>query len=315
MSMREAVAVAGPLAGFVADRIDRLRDWWSARPPALIPHASLAGHALVAVVAIMTLLSCLTIGAASLVRETAQGWANAVGQQATIHVRAVPGRDIEADLAALVTLARATAGVTGARIVPAAETRRLVEPWLGGTGDLPVPRMIEVSRGSALDGPALQAVLQRAVPGTRFDDHGAWTARLSATARGTVSAALAVVALMLAATALAVMFAATAAVAQARPVVEVLSLSGASADFIAYEFQKHMLALATAGAAIGAGLAVLFFVGLALMTGPASLTPLFGSFIVSLPGYAGMAGLMVLAVSLSALAARLAVTRALEEDD
>ena len=66
----------------------------------IVPRGSIAGRALIAVVAIMTFLASLTTGAVMLVRAAAIDWQADVAREVTIQVRPVAGRDIEADIAA-----------------------------------------------------------------------------------------------------------------------------------------------------------------------------------------------------------------------
>jgi len=108
---------------------------------------SRAGRALVAVIAIMTFLAALTLGAVVLIRATATDWQSEVSREVTIQVRPVPGRDIEGDVKTAAAIAEKQPGVAGVRPYSKTETARLLEPWLG-TGltfdDLPVPRLIVV---------------------------------------------------------------------------------------------------------------------------------------------------------------------------
>ena len=70
-------------------------------PPAetaIVPKNSISGRAFVAVVAIMTFLSSLTVGAVMLVRAAASEWQSDVAREVTIQVRPAEGRDIEAEL-------------------------------------------------------------------------------------------------------------------------------------------------------------------------------------------------------------------------
>ncbi len=111
----------------------------------IVPADSIAGRALVAVVAIMTFLAALTLGAVVLVRAAAGEWQSAVARELTIQVRPVEGRDTNAQVKKAADLAIATPGIVGVRAYSKAESARLLEPWLG-TGlsldDLPVPRMV-----------------------------------------------------------------------------------------------------------------------------------------------------------------------------
>src|SRR4249920_3271468 len=97
----------------------------------IVPKRSIAGRALVAVVAIMTFLASLTTGAVMLVRSAASEWQSDVAREVTIQIRPADGRDIEADVAKAVAIARAAAGVAEVQPYSKEEAARLLEPWLG----------------------------------------------------------------------------------------------------------------------------------------------------------------------------------------
>jgi len=71
----------------------------------LIPRDSVAGRALVVVIAIMTFLACLTAGAALLVADASQAWRSDVLRDATIQVKARPGDDVDGLVAKAVAIA------------------------------------------------------------------------------------------------------------------------------------------------------------------------------------------------------------------
>src|SRR5882762_5546823 len=77
----------------------------------IVPRTSIAGRALVAVIAIMTFLAALTTGAVMLVRAAASEWQSDVSREITIQVRPVEGRDIETEVARAVSLARGFSGI------------------------------------------------------------------------------------------------------------------------------------------------------------------------------------------------------------
>ena len=64
----------------------------------IVPQATIAGRALIAVVAIMTFLASLTTGAVMLVRAAASEWQADVGREVTIQIRPNPGGDIELEI-------------------------------------------------------------------------------------------------------------------------------------------------------------------------------------------------------------------------
>ncbi len=71
----------------------------SRRDVPLVPASSIAGRALVTVIAIMTFLASLAAGGAILVAGTSRTWQHAVGREMTVQVRPLAGRDIDADVA------------------------------------------------------------------------------------------------------------------------------------------------------------------------------------------------------------------------
>src|ERR1700741_3885635 len=77
----------------------------------IVPRASIAGRALVAVVAIMTFLASLTTGAVLLVSASAAEWQSDVASEITSQVRPQPGRDLERDVAAAAEAIRGQSGV------------------------------------------------------------------------------------------------------------------------------------------------------------------------------------------------------------
>src|SRR5215831_11732529 len=108
----------------------------------IVPSASIAGRALVAVVAIMTFLASITTGAVLLVSASAAEWQSDVASEITIQVRPLSGRDVERDAAAVVEAMRSQPGIVEVRPFSKDESAKLLEPWLG-TGlsldQLPIP--------------------------------------------------------------------------------------------------------------------------------------------------------------------------------
>lgn len=273
----------------------------------IVPAQSIAGRALVSVIAIMTFLSCLTFGAVTLVRDTAAVWQNQIAREATVQIKPAEGLDMEAALAAAAELAAAFPGVKGASIVDRAATARLLEPWLGPGLDieqLPVPRLVVVTidAGNPPDFAALRQAIAEKVPGATLDDHRTWVDRLVAMARTTATAGLAVLVLMLAATVLTVVFATRGAMAGSAHIIEVLHFVGAEARFIAREFGRQFLFTGMKGAAAGGAAAVLVFLAFSWWAGRNMATPqadqaaaLFGTFAIGWSGYLGVA-LMVMVI-------------------
>src|SRR6202046_550215 len=157
----------------------------------LIPRDSVAGRALVVVIAIMPFLACLTAGAALLVADASQAWRSDVLREATIQVKSRAGDDVESLVAKAVAIATKTPDVESVHALTQAESAKLLEPWLGAGFDLsqlPVPRLIAVQlRGQRSEDLAtLRSALASAVPQADLDDHRMWATRLGAMANAVV---------------------------------------------------------------------------------------------------------------------------------
>jgi cell division transport system permease protein len=284
----------------MADALDRplVDRHGGARPETpIVPKNTIAGRALVAVVAIMTFLGTLTMGAVVLVVAAASEWQSDVAREMTIQVRPRAGRDIERDVARAAEIAKAAQGIVEVRAYTRAESARLLEPWLGNTlalDDLPVPRLIVVklASGPPPDLVTLRAALTGEIPGASLDDHRGWIDRMRAMAGSAIMIGIFVVGLVLAATILSVTFATRGAMAANRPIVEVLHFIGATDGYIASQFQRHFLLLGLKGAAIGGGVALVLFLLARLIAdqfvgtvGGEEAAALFGGFGLGLSGY------------------------------
>jgi len=294
------------------------------RETSIVPVDSIAGRALLAVIAIMTFLASLTMGGVVLIGVAAGEWQSSVAREVTIQIRPTPGRDGDADVATAAKIAGAIPGITEVRPYSKAESAALLEPWLGSglsLDDLPVPRIVVVKLAAdpAPDLAALRRALAERVPGASLDDHRGWIERMRTMANSAVALGLGVLALVLTATVLSVMFATRGAMATNRPIIEVLHFVGARDNFIAGEFQRHFLVLGLKGGVIG-GAAALAVFGLAQLIGlwfrgtpgDDQVGALFGTFSVGVDGYAAVLGQVVLIALVTALTSRLTVRSTLK---
>jgi cell division transport system permease protein len=287
----------------------------------LIPRDSVAGRALVVVIAIMTFLACLTAGAALLVTDASQAWRSDVLRDATIQVKPQPGDDVESIVAKAVAIAVQAPEVKSAHALSKAESEKLLEPWLGAgldLSELPIPRLILVRlRGqSSQDLGTLRKALASAVPQADLDDHRVWATRLGTMANAIVILAAALFALMIVAMGTAIGFATRGAVAANREIVEVLHLVGASNAFIAREFQAHFRRLGLRGALIGGLSAMAFFAIASLLSfwwahspGGDEIAAMFGSFTLGSFGYLALAAVCAAVTLLTGLLSRQIVMR------
>ena len=293
----------------------------------IVPPQNVAGSALILVIAIMTFLSCLTLGAVTLVRDTASAWQSQIAREATIQIKPAENLDMDAVLAAAQGVASRFSGVRSATVIDRDATMRLLEPWLGSGFDmeeLPVPRLVivQIDPASPPDFAAMRAALAQEAPQAVLDDHRTWVDRLIAMANTTVNIGVSVLVLMLAATTLAIVFATRGAMAGNGHIIEVLHFVGAEAGFIAGQFRRHFLLTGMKGAAAGGAAAVVVFVGFSWWSARNLATPqadqataLFGNFAIGLAGYAGVALVVLVVGALTAATSHLTVVSFLSDID
>jgi cell division transport system permease protein len=293
----------------------------------IVPRGSIAGRALIAVVAIMTYLASITTGAVLLISASAAEWQSDVASEITIQVRPTPGRDIERDIVAVADAMRAQSGIVEIRPFTKEESAKLLEPWLG-TGlsldELPVPRVVvaRVQPGAALDLAALRRRVTQLAPSASVDDHRAWIERMRSMTGATVIAGIGILALVIMATIISVSFATRGAMAANRPIVEVLHFVGAGDRFIANRFLRHFLRLGLEGGLIGGGAAMLTFGFSESIAGWFSGTAvgdqfvaLLGTFSLRPSGYLVLAAQAVLIAAITAWASRRTLFATLDDID
>ncbi|GAA0785061.1 ABC transporter permease [Roseibium denhamense] len=294
---------------------------------AIVPPQSVAGRSLTLVVAIMSFLACLTVGAVSVVWDAADAWQNDLVREVTIQIRPTEGVNMLLEIDKAVALAQEFPGIGSVRALSDAETKALLQPWLGDglqLDGLPVPRLIQItiSDPEQLNLSQLRTQVTQEISGASLDDHSVWTSRLSAMAGAVVLGGFGLLVLVLGSMVLSVVFATQAAMAGNKDVVSVLHFVGAEDTFIAREFQRHFLVLGLKGGVAGGFTAGLSFLVLDMLTrqgsgqaGADQVSSMFGTVSVSLPGYFGVVGVIFLVAILTALTSGLAVKAHLAKVD
>ena len=315
MTDRTEPQAAPPTPAMTIESVPRLQR--KAAP--IVPSHNVAGRALVFVIAIMTFLSCLTLGAVTLVSDSAAIWESQIAREATIQIKPADGLDIDAALETATRIASGFAGVREAHVIDREATARLLEPWLGGglnIDELPVPRLIVITidEDNPPDFVQMRAMLAPEVPTATVDDHRTWVDRLVSMARTMVTIGMAVLVLMLSATVLSVVFATRGAMAGNGHIIEVLHFVGAEAAFIAAEFRRHFLITGMKGALAGGAAAVFVFIVFSWWSSMNFATPegdqasaLFGNFAIGFGGYAGVALVVVVIGALTAATSHMTV--------
>lgn len=293
----------------------------------IVPPGNIAGQALSLVVAIMSFLACLTVGAVTLIDKSASAWQSQISREATVQIRPAENFDIEAALKDARDMVIEFDGVTDAQIISMTETRELLAPWLGTELDLsqlPVPRLVVVTidEASPPDFEAMRVAIVEAIPNASLDDHRAWVERLVLMARTTTYVGVAVLLLVMAALVLTVVFATRGALAGNQIIIEVLHFVGARAGFIAHQFQRRFFLIGLRGALAGGVGAIFCFLVIEFWTGRnitsvqgEQVSSLFGDFSIGTRSIIGVLLVVMLVACLTTITARVTVLRTLFEID
>ncbi len=290
----------------------------------IVPIRSVSSHTLLLLIAIMTFLSSITLGAVILIQKSAIAWSSDVGSELTIQIFPIEGEMMDANLRLAETIAEATKGVASARALSIEESESLLKPWLGEGLDLTelnIPRLVIVrlSDPQNVDLEKLKNELE-IIKGASLDTHEAWRTQLNSMAATIVLSGILVLILIIVATLLAIIFATRGTMASNREIVDVLHFIGASNRFIAKEFQGRFLKIGFNGALIGTIIAIIFFVALGLVSvnilpssSNAQLSVLFGTFSLGISGIIAIFLLVPIIAGLTALVSRMTVKRYLSQ--
>lgn len=295
-----------------------------ARQTSIVPQNSVTGRTLMLLIAIMTFLSCVTLGAVVLVQKSAIAWSSDVGREVTIQIRPIEGEVMESNLRTAISVAEAVPGVTSAEPISVEDSQELLEPWLGTGLDLSalsIPRLIVVQLTDPREADLEQLTHNlEAINGATLDTHAAWRHQLNTMAGTVVVSGVLILALILTATILAIVFATRGTMSSNRTIVDVLHFIGASNRFIAGEFQGQFLRIGLRGGFFGGVAALVFFIAAGLIVGSvlpaesgAQLGVLFGRFALGLDGVIALAALVPVIAGLTAITSRLTVRRFLTQ--
>jgi cell division transport system permease protein len=289
-------------------------DHFGAAGKRLLPEGRLSGP-MPWVIAIMMFLTVLAAALGLGLRSAAANLDADVGHRITVQiVEANPDARERQAQAALRALA-AMPGVVEARRVPDAELQELIEPWLGAgaaQADVPIPAMIDAdltAEAHARIGD-IRSALAPAAPAARVDDNAQWLAPLAQLVSTLEWLSLALVVLMVGATAATVVLAARAALDTHRSTIEVLHLMGATDVQVARLFQRRIALDALFGSLVGlvAALGVLVLIGDRVRRLGSELL---GSADLADAGWLLLLLLPAIGVLLAMLVARLTILRAL----
>jgi cell division transport system permease protein len=239
----------------------RLKKRWGALGAAeLIPQARLSGP-MPWVIAIMIAMTVIAAAAGLALRNAAATARTELSGGVTVQIVEPAPEARERQAAAAAARLRGSAGVSGVRLVPAEELDALISPWLGpeaaDADAVPVPALIDARITGAITAERLAALrrdLRQVAPGARVDAQSSWLAPVFGAINSLQWLAVALIALLGAATAAAVLLAARSALGSNRDTIEIVHMLGGSDAQIARIFQRSIGLDAAVGGATGLAL-------------------------------------------------------------
>jgi cell division transport system permease protein len=226
---------------------------------------ALSGWLLPGLVAAMALLAALAVAGAQGAAGLAERWQRGAAAAVTVQIPEADPARVERAVETL----RAMPEVAEARAMDRARLGELLRPWIGSTGALPLPAVIEIRlRDSRADPVLVGDRLAASVPGAVVEAHGLWVQRLAALARSLQLLSWVVLALVAAVAAAVAAVATRAGLAARRDAVEVLHGLGAQDADIAGRFARRLGLLAAGGATLGTAASVPALVLLADLAAP-----------------------------------------------
>jgi cell division transport system permease protein len=212
------------------------------------------------IVAVMVFLAGLAAAFAIVVGDAIDAWDDTLSGRLTIQVPAENPAAADRRVAELVRLLDGRPEIATVAVLSTADVINLLEPWLGAasatlgaSGNLPLPRLIDVELATGVDYDAtlLRAEIAGIDPAAIVDDHRDWMGSLIDLARLVEAVAFLVLALIGASAIAAVVFTTRSGLAVHAPIIELLHLMGARDRYVARQFQRHAMWLGMRGGAIG----------------------------------------------------------------
>lgn len=225
---------------------------------------------LVLLVGLMTFLAVMALGASFALSALQSRWTSGLENRVTVEIPAEhDGRLLSADEVTraaekIQALLENYPAVAHAEILPAADIRALVSPWLGDGAlpdDMPLPALISVTleRDSEVNMAVMQDKITALVPQARLDTHESWLRDVLRFAGALKGAAFLLLLTIGITTITAIAGAVRARMEIYRAEVELLHLMGATDRYIARQFQRYAFLAALQGGTtglVGGGLAI-----------------------------------------------------------
>ncbi len=266
------------------------------------------------IIALMVYLAALVLAGSFTLNHTITAGHSARVQTFSVHLPHAADKERDAS-DKVVALLKGTAGVEDAQLVSSKHIEELVEPWFGKgniIGSLPLPVIIDakLKAGDTVDYDALKTKLQAVAPGASIDDHKKWVAQFSTFIKAMQMTLVFIAILIIVTTASIVIFACKTSLKIHRNTVNLLHRLGAFDTYIAAQFQNYAALITLKGSFIGSGIAGITLLALHF-TAYHLDSPLFPTFVFSLPHWLILFGLPLIMSALAFLAVRMSVLKSL----
>ena len=221
------------------------------------------------IIAIILFLTILSAAAALALGHALSQMRGELAGGYTIQLVEADAAKRDAQVEALKALLAKDAHVDHFNIVPRAQLRKQLEPWIGGAlaqDELPIPALIDVTvkQGTAQQQIAtMTTAIRQVAPSARVDAHQSYLAPVEETMRVMMWLAVALVVLMMFVTGAVVTLAMRSAHETHRPTIDIMHLLGATDIQVARLFQRRMAFDALFGGAVAliAALPLLWLLG------------------------------------------------------
>lgn len=281
----------------------------------LIPEGRVSGS-MPWVIAIMTFLTVLAGAAGLMMLNSAQTGSDDLSRTFTVQIVAADPALRRQQKTIVGQMLQQTAGTEEVTIIPEAEIRDMLIPWLGEDvveADIPVPALIELrfdEDPSEQEIAELAIRLEQAAPGAKINSQAIWLAPFFSLMNSLLLLTAGILMLLLLATAATVMLAVRSALNTHKDTIGIMHMLGGTDLQAARLFQRRMALDALLGGVVGFAIAVIIIwllsmqfnaAGSSLLTG--AIMPWYGWLVIALIPLAvmGLAMLIARRTVLSAL--------------
>jgi cell division transport system permease protein len=227
----------------------------------------IAARFLPIIVGLMVYLGCLCCVFTFFVFDATHSWKKQLTTHVTIEIPRLPSESSDTLQARVLQLLNKTPGIRQAAAVPQRELESLLTSLVGTTSSMDLPSLpvlidVALTEEEPIDIENLEAHLKNMDAQIQLMDHRAWQAQVLTLIQATIVLTSTLTLLVLLTALIATKFAVRTSLLIHRHVIDILHLIGATDEYIARQFQIHILKQGLVASTLGAALAFLTFWGI-----------------------------------------------------